>query len=183
MSTSTLVPPGNSVQTPADDPVLVIPRTFDAPRALVYKCYTQPEHMVHFWGPHGSTTPVCEVDLRPGGLWRTVMRFADGSEYGYASVYLEIVPPERLVWRDVPNDWEGGLDGLPPVQIHSTLALDDEEGKTRVTVTVRFNSIAERDENVRRGFVGMVTASNERLADYLEGLITWRDDPLEAAKS
>src|SRR5688500_14953232 len=77
MSTSTVL-------TPAGEPVLIITRVFDAPRVLVYKCYTDPVHMVHFWGPHGSTTPVCQVDLRPGGLWRTVMRFADGSEYGYS---------------------------------------------------------------------------------------------------
>jgi uncharacterized protein YndB with AHSA1/START domain len=163
MSTSTVL-------TPADEPLLVITRVFDAPRALVYKCYTQPEHMVHFWGPHGSTTPVCQVELRPGGVWRTVMRFADGSEYGYSSVYLEIVPPERLVWRDAPNDWTGGLEGLPPIDIHSTLTLEDERGQTRVTVSVRFNSIAERDENVKRGFAGMVTASSERLEQYLETL-------------
>ena len=173
----------SSVLTPKDVPVLVISRTLDAPQALVYKCYTQPEHMVHFWGPHGSTTPVCRVDLRPGGVWRTVMRFADGSEFGYSSVYLEIAPHERLVWRDAPDDWAGGLDGLPPVQIHTTLTLGDEGGKTKVTVTVRFNSIAERDENVRRGFAGMVTASNERLADYLERLAARRADPLERSKS
>lgn len=165
MSTSTVL-------TPTDAPVLVITRTFDAPRALVYKCYTDPVHTVHFWGPHGSTTPVCQVDLRPGGVWRTVMRFADGSEYGYTSVYIEIAPPERLVWRDAPNDWEGGLDDLPPVQIHTTLALADDAGKTNVTVTVRFNSLAERDENVRRGFAGMVTQSNDRLEVYLETLHT-----------
>src|SRR5690606_10245401 len=96
------------------------------------------------------------------------MRFADGSEYGYSSVYLEIVPFERLVYRDAPDDWEGGLEGLPPPQILSTIALDDAGARTRVTVTVRFNSLAERDENVKRGFAGMVTASSDRLEHYLE---------------
>jgi uncharacterized protein YndB with AHSA1/START domain len=163
MSTSTVL-------TPAGEPVLIITRVFDAPRALVYKCYTEPVHMVHFWGPHGSTTPVCQVDLRAGGLWRTVMRFADGSEYGYSSVYLEIVPPERIVYRDAPNDWKGGLEGLPPVEIHSTIAFGDESGKTKVTVTIRFNSLAERDENVKRGFAGMVVTSSDRLEQYLETL-------------
>jgi uncharacterized protein YndB with AHSA1/START domain len=107
------------VLTPADQPVIIINRRFDAPRALVYKCYTDPAHMVHFWGPHGSTTPVCEMDLRPGGVWRTVMRFASGQEFGYTSVYLEITPPERIVYRDAPGDWDGGLEGLPPVRLHS----------------------------------------------------------------
>jgi uncharacterized protein YndB with AHSA1/START domain len=174
----------STILTPADEPLLVIARTFDAPRALVYKCYTDPAHMVQFWGPHGSSTPVCRVDLRPGGLWRTVMRFADGGEFGYSSVYLEIVPPERLVWRDAPDHWEGGLEGLPPVEIYSTLTLADEGGKTRVIVTVRFNSIAERDENVGRGFAGMVTQSSERLETYLGRLqLDHSGDPLSAAKS
>lgn len=164
MSTSTVL-------TPADAPLLVITRTFDAPRPLVYKCYTEPVHMVHFWGPHGSTTPVCQVDLRPGGMWRTVMRFADGSEYGYSSIFLEIVPRERLVYRDAPEGWDGGLDGLPPVQIHSMIALADApDGRTLVTVTVRFNSLAERDDSVERGFAGMVTTSSDRLERYLETL-------------
>ena len=169
MST-TMVPPGNVVSTPANEPVIVITRTFDAPRALVYKCYTQPEHMVHFWGPHGSTTPVCEVDLRPGGLWRTVMRFADGSEYGYSSVYLEIAPPERIVFRDVLDGWKGGLEGLPPPMLHQTITLTEEAGRTTVTVTVRCPTVEFRDEQVKRGFAEMVKVGNDRLAEYLKTL-------------
>ena len=63
--------------------------------------------LVHFWGPHGATNPVCEMDVRPGGLWRQVMRFPDGSEYGHDSLYLEVVEPERLVYRDVPRGSDG----------------------------------------------------------------------------
>jgi len=169
-ATTTLTPPGNLVQTPASDPVIVISRSFDAPRALVYKCYTQPEHMVHFWGPHGSTTPVCEIDLRPGGLWRTVMRFASGHEYGYTSVYLEITPPERIVCRDAPEDWAGGLEGLPPPMLHSTIALSEEGGRTTVTITVRCPTVEFRDEQVNRGFAEMVKVGNDRLAEYLKTL-------------
>ncbi len=170
MSATAMMHPGNVVETPANDPVIFITRTFDAPRALIFKCYTQPEHMVHFWGPHGSTTPVCKIDLRVGGLWRTVMRFASGHEYGYTSVYLEITPPERIVYRDAPDDWPGGLDGLPPPMLHSTIALDEEGGRTTVTVTVRCPSIEFRDEQVRRGFAEMVKVGNDRLAEYLKTL-------------
>ena len=87
---------------PADDSVIIIERVFDAPRALVFKMFTDPFHLAQFWGPHGSTNPVCEIDLRPGGLWRQVMRFPNGSEYAHDSVYIEIVEPERIVYRDVP---------------------------------------------------------------------------------
>lgn len=155
------------ILVPENEAWFQIVRDFDAPRALVYACYTEPRHMVHFWGPHGGTVPVCELDLGVGGVWRVVMRFADGSEYGYASVYTEIVPPSLIAYRDAPNDWAGGLDGLPPPELVSAIELEDLGRRTRVTVTVRCPSVAARDETVRRGFTGMVTQGNERLAAYL----------------
>lgn len=167
--TPNMLPPHDgrtTVEAPDAEPVILISRVLEAPRALVWRCYTEPNHMVHFWGPHGSTTPVCEVDLRPGGIWRTVMRFGSGNEYGYTSVYLEIVPPEKIVYRDTPDGWDGKSE-LPPWQIHSTLGFADDGGKTRLDVTVRFRGIAERDDAVRRGFAGMVIQGNERLAEYL----------------
>jgi uncharacterized protein YndB with AHSA1/START domain len=157
-----------TVEAPDAEPVILITRTLDAPRELVWRCYTEPKHMVHFWGPHGSTTPVCEVDLRPGGIWRTVMRFGTGNEYGYTSIYLEVVPPERIVYRDAPDGWDASEGEPPPWQIHSTLAFEDDAGRTRMTVTVRFRGISERDDAVKRGFAGMVIQGNERLAEYLK---------------
>ncbi len=146
-----------------------VARTFDAPRALVFDCYTQPKHMVHFWGPHGGTVPECRIDLRVGGVWRVVMRFADGSEYGYSSVYTRIEAPSFLGWRDAPDDWKGGLDGLPEPEIISSMELADLGGnRTRMTLTVRFVSTDARDEAIRRGFTGMVTQGNERLEAYLK---------------
>lgn len=126
--------------------------------------------MVHFWGPHGGTVPVCRIDLRVGGVWRVVMRFADGTEFGYSSVYTKIDPPSLIAWRDVPDDWTFGLDGLPPATLISTMELEDLGKRTRATVTVRFPSTEERDEAIRRGFTGMVTQGNERLATYLATL-------------
>jgi uncharacterized protein YndB with AHSA1/START domain len=143
-------------------------RAFAAPRELVFACYTQPEHMVHFWGPHGGTVPECRIDLRVGGVWRVVMRFKDGGVYGYSSVYTKIVAPSHLGWRDAPDDWKGGLDGLPAAELVSSMDLDDlGDGRTRMTLTVRFPDTAARDEAIRRGFTGMVTQGNERLEAYL----------------
>jgi uncharacterized protein YndB with AHSA1/START domain len=157
----------SSVTAPEGEGTLVITRAFAAPRALVWRCYTDPVHLVHFWGPGGSTAPLSELDLRVGGRWRQVMRFAGGNEYGYTSAYLEITPPSRLVWRDAPDDYRLG-DPLPPATMHTTLDLSEADGRTTVTVTVVFDSAAARDQAVRNGFVRTVTEGNERLALHLE---------------
>ena len=158
------------VTTPADDPVIIIEREFDAPRALVFKAFTDPYHLAQFWGPHGSTNPVCEMDVRPGGLWRQVMRFQDGSEYGYDSMYLEVVEPERLVYRDVPRGSDGALDKLPPPEMVTTVLFEEVPGGMKLTAHVRATSAAARDMAVKMGFANVVTQSLDRLEAYLRAL-------------
>ena len=78
-------------------------RVFDAPRELVFRCMLEPEHLTHFWGPAGTSTPLdgITVDPRPGGVFETVMiNDADGGSYTMRAVYAEIVPPERIVWTE-----------------------------------------------------------------------------------
>ena len=78
-------------------------RTFDAPRALVFECMTDPDHLTHFWGPAGTSAPRAHirVDARPGGVFETVMvNDADGNEYATHAVYDEVRPPELLVWTE-----------------------------------------------------------------------------------
>src|SRR5260370_22879766 len=78
-------------------------RVFDAPRGLVFRCMTEPEHLTHFWGPVGVSTPIETItaDVRPGGVFETVMvNDADGSSYTMRAVHVEAVAPERLVWND-----------------------------------------------------------------------------------
>ena len=85
-------------------------RTWNAPRELVFACMTTPEHLTHFWGPTGVSTPLATitVDLRPGGVFETIMvNDSDGSEYPSRGVYVEIDPPARLVWSE--QDVEGGM--------------------------------------------------------------------------
>ena len=156
----------NIVAAPPGERYFTITRDFAAPRALVYKCYTEPQHMARFWGPRG-TTATCRIDLRIGGVWRVDWQFPDGSGYGYSSVYLEIVPNERLHYRDAPDEWTFGLDGLPPVELVSTISLDGDANTTTVTVRIECGSVAARDENVERGFTGMVSVGHDRLAEYL----------------
>ena len=160
----------NIVSTPPGHNWFSIVRSFDAPRRLVYRCYTEPHHMAHFWGPRETTLVLCQIDLRVGGLWRVRWRYPDGREWGYASVYLDIVPDETLHYRDAPNDWTGELEGLPPIELDSIIALAGDANRTTVTVTVRCVSVAARDETVKRGFAGMVGTGHDRLAEYLTTL-------------
>src|SRR5258708_29275739 len=81
---------------------LVITRIFDAPRELVFKVWTDPKHLAQWWGPQGFTNPVCEIDLRPGGALRIVMRAPDGAEHPMTGIYREIVAPERLGFPTLP---------------------------------------------------------------------------------
>lgn len=83
------------------DQVLRFTREFDAPRQLVFSCMVEPEHLTHFWGPLGTSTPLetITVDARHGGAFATVMvNDADGSTYPTRARYLEVNPPERLSW-------------------------------------------------------------------------------------
>jgi uncharacterized protein YndB with AHSA1/START domain len=96
---------------------VVITRVFDAPRGLVFKAWTDPEHMARWWGPTGFTNTICELDARVGGAWRIVMRSPAGIEYPCGGVYREIVERERLVFTNIATDNEGNpvLDGLTTV--------------------------------------------------------------------
>jgi uncharacterized protein YndB with AHSA1/START domain len=102
-------------------------RVFDAPRELVFTCMIDPDHLTHFWGPTGVSTPreTIIVDPRPGGVFKTVMvSDADGSEYPTNAVYDEVRAPERLVWTDpdtgmrVTSEFLALADGRTEVQIH-----------------------------------------------------------------
>ncbi|HYS33961.1 MAG TPA: SRPBCC domain-containing protein [Streptosporangiaceae bacterium] len=85
---------------------LVYTRVFEAPRELVFRCMIEPEHLTHFWGPAGVTTPLetIKVDARPGGVFETVMvNDADGSRYPTRSIFVEVTEPERIVWTEPDN--------------------------------------------------------------------------------
>lgn len=87
---------------PAIDPKrdLVLERTIDVPRELVWKAWTEPEHLKSWFTPAPWKTIACEIDLRPGGVFNTVMLSPDGKEFPNAGCYLEVVPNEKLVFTD-----------------------------------------------------------------------------------
>ncbi len=116
---------------------VVITRTYDAPRALVFKAWTDPELLRQWWGPAPFTNPVCETDPRVGGKWHIVMRAPDGTDYPCGGVYREIVEPELLVFTNIATDAAGSpiLDGLTRV------TFTEQGGKTTVTVDTRATAV------------------------------------------
>jgi uncharacterized protein YndB with AHSA1/START domain len=122
---------------------LVIERVFDAPRELVWKAFTQPEHVMRWFGPKGFTSPVSQIDLRVGGKYLNCMRSPDGQDYWSTGVYREIVPPERLVYTDSFADADGnpvsasyyGLGDDWGYELLVTLTLADLGGKTKLTLS------------------------------------------------
>lgn len=125
---------------------MVLTRIFDAPRSLVFKAWTEREHLMRWWGPRGFTVTSCEMDLRPGGAWRISMRSPEGREDRQRGIFREIVPPERLVLTYAFEDAGGNLGHETLV----TVTFAEDEGKTKLTVNQAvFETAAVRNDHVR----------------------------------
>lgn len=151
-----------TITTPSDREV-VMARTFEAPRTLVWDAYTKPEH-VQQWllGPEGWTMPICEIDLRPGGEWHFLWRRPDGDELEMRGVYREIVPPERLVNTE---SWGGEWP-----ETENTVQLFEENGATTVTTTILYPSREARDAAIATGMADGAERSYGLLDEYLRTL-------------
>ena len=152
-----------TVTTPSDQEVRMT-RLFDAPRALVFEAMSKPEHVKRWWGclGQGYSVPVCEIDLRPGGRWRFVNRHPKG-EAAFHGEYREIDSPARLVFTEIFEDF-------PDVVSVVTSELSEENGKTRLTVTVRYPSKDVRDIVMASGVSTGAGISYDRLEDLLAEL-------------
>jgi uncharacterized protein YndB with AHSA1/START domain len=118
----------------------VISRVLDAPRELVWKCFTDPAHMQQWWGPKGATVIQAKMDLRPGGTFHYFMRAADGTEIWGKMLYREISPRDRIVFINSFSDEAGGTTRHPmaptwPLEMLSIFTFEDlPGGKTKFTV-------------------------------------------------
>ena len=138
---------------------LVISRVFDAPRSLVFKAWTEPEHLARWWGPKGFTLVDCEMDVRPGGAWFRRMRSPEGAEYIKRGIYREIAAPERLVFTYVNEDADGTLG--PETMV--TVTFEDVGARTRLTLHhAGFDTIPSRHAHE-----GGWTSALERFTEYL----------------
>ena len=134
------------------DREIVSVRVFDAPRELVFRAWTEPEHLLRWWGPKGFTNTFHEFDLRPGGNWRFVMHGPDGTDYKNHVVFTEIVAPERIV-----------LDHISPPRFEITATFTDVGGKTRVIFRQLFENAKVRD-----GVAVFAVPANEENLDRLQ---------------
>lgn len=141
-------------------------RIFAAPRDLVFNVWTDPKHIPQWWGPKYLTTVVDKMDAKAGGLWRFVQRDQQGNEHGFHGVYHDIVSPERIV-----NTFE--FEGVPGHVVLETAIFEAlPDGKTRVTATSVFQSLADRDAMVKSGMESGAVETWERFAELLATLQT-----------
>lgn len=142
---------------------LVLTRRFAAPRALVFRAFTDPEHLMRWWGPHGFTTPECELDLRLGGALRIVMQAPDGQRFPMIGVIDQLDPPERFAYR---FEAHVGADG-PALQGRNALLLIEADGHTELTVTARAQGLVPGAAMMLAGMEAGWSQSLEKLAGIL----------------
>lgn len=154
-----MINPGNLQITAHGDREIQMTRAFSAPRKLVFDAYTRPE-LVRQWllGPPGWSMPVCEIDLRVGGVYRYLWRRdSDGSEMGVRGSYREIIPSERIVCTErFDQAWYSGESVI-------TTVLAEQSGKTLLTVTMLYESRETRDAVLKSPMESGVAASYNRL--------------------
>ena len=149
-----------STTTTSAERELVITRIFAAPRSLVFKAWTEPQHLVHWWGPQGFTSTILANDVRPGGAYRFHMRGPEGDDHWSQGVYREVVEPERLVMAGAWTDARGKPTS-PETLL--TVTFEEHQGKTKLTLhQALFESVTARDAH-RGGW----TSSLDRLGEYL----------------
>jgi uncharacterized protein YndB with AHSA1/START domain len=138
------------VTLPTDEQILIT-REFDAPRHLVYKAMTTPELVRRWWHAKRGEVTACEIDLRVGGKWRYAMVTPDGFEVAFHGEYVELVPDERIVTREV---YEGLPEGVTEEQgstVNTATFADAGEGRTELTLLIQTTSKFARDAIIESG--------------------------------
>jgi len=149
------------------DRELVLTRLIDASPANVYRCWTEPELIKQWFAPKPFTTPVAEVDTRPGGNNLIVMRGPDGTDMPNPGVYLEVIPNRKLVFTDAyTKAWEPKPDPFMTV----ILTFEDEGGKTRYTARVRHFTVEGRQQHEQMGFHQGWGITTDQLAELAASL-------------
>jgi uncharacterized protein YndB with AHSA1/START domain len=158
----------NAVIAPADRSI-VTTRVFDAPRELVYRAWTDPKQFARWFPPEHFSAPVCELDVRPGGVLRVHMKGDDdagdfaGAVFPAKGVYREVVPNERLAFT-----FKGEEEGPPPTVL-TTVIFEDQGRKTKLTIYQTAETVADYEELVKIGASEGMRQSLDKLATLLEG--------------
>lgn len=134
-------------QEPVNDGEIIVQRLVDAPRALVFKAWTDPAHVANWFAPRAMTITVQQMDVRPGGRFHFTWHNADGTDMPVKGAYREVVAPERLVYTD---EWEA--PGIPAQEAVVTVTFAEQQGKTLLTVRTLFSSAEIRNGAIEQGF-------------------------------
>lgn len=153
-----------SVTAPGDREI-VVQRDFNAPRQAVFAAYTQPALLRRWFGPYGFTLSECDIDLRVDGHWRYVVRGDDGSEMIMQGYFREIDPPRLLVTTQVFGDVYVADDASI-----ATAQFDERDGRTTLTITVRYPTAEQRDRMAMSGMADGMGEGYERLDDLLASM-------------
>ena len=138
---------------------LVMERIFDAPRELVWKVMIDPERVTRWWGPHGYTTTVVEMDVRPGGRWRWINHTTGGEDVPFKGEYLEVVPPERIVRTEILD-----VPGFDDRAAIDTMTFEALGNRTKLVARTRFPSIDDLEGALATGMIGGALQTYDRLA-------------------
>ena len=141
----------------------VITRMFDAPRAVVFRAWTDAGQLAQWWGPKGFTNPVCELDVRAGGAIRIHMRAPNGVVYPMTGVFEEIVEPERLVFVSSALDEKGNS----MFDVLNTVLFAEQADKTKLTLQARVIRATALAPQYLKGMEAGWTQSLDRLAAHL----------------
>ena len=145
-----------------DGDELVFEKVFDAPRDLVWKVMNDPERVTNWWGPHGYTTTVVEMDVRVGGTWRWINHTTGGEDVPFKGEYLEVDPPRRLVQTEIFD-----VPGFDDKVAINTLTFEDLGGKTKLVARSKFPSVEDLEGALATGMIGGALQSYDRLADEI----------------
>ncbi|SHM94358.1 SRPBCC family protein [Gracilibacillus kekensis] len=156
-----------------NDKVLVLERTFDAPRDLVFLMFKEPEHLKHWWGPNGWELPVCTINFRPGGSWHYCMECMDrnqGDFFGMVScgkaIYKDIIEPKMIIYTDYFSDGDGHIDETMPSS-DITLEFIDLGESTKLINRAEYVSSDELNKVMDMGMLEGITETWNRLQERL----------------
>lgn len=156
----------NSTTTKIEGLEMKMERFFMAPRELVFKMYTESEHIAKWWGPNGWTTTNYQMDVKPGGVWHYCMRSEDGTEAWGKAIYQEVKVPEKLVYLDMFSDENGNdAEGMPVIKI--TMEFVEEANGTKIISSSLFETPEELQKVVDMGVEQGMNESYDRLETYL----------------
>jgi len=145
-----------------DELIVVMERTFDAPRDVVFRAFIDPRAIPKWWGPRHLTTTVDVMDMRQGGAWRFVCRDSRGHEHGFHGVHKTIDPPKLL-------SSTFNYEGIPGHhELIQTAIFEDLGTRTKVTSAAAYASVEDLDGMVASGMESGATESWERLAELLK---------------